>query len=68
MSKENEQNSEKRLDAIVLKFIEAQTRGEALDIDEFVKHTDNQPQAGYHFEIPGHPGAPPDHRKRPLHP
>lgn len=37
MPKANGQDSESRLDAIVLQFIEARTRGEAPDIDEFVK-------------------------------
>ncbi|MHC4507476.1 MAG: protein kinase domain-containing protein [Planctomycetota bacterium] len=37
MAEANGQESEGRLDAIVLQFIEARTRGEAPDIDEFVK-------------------------------
>ncbi len=37
MDKANGQDSESRLDAIVLQFIEARTRGEAPNIDEFVK-------------------------------
>ena len=37
MAKANGQDSESRLDAIVLQFIEARTRGEAPDIDEFVR-------------------------------
>lgn len=37
MAKANGQDSESRLDAIVLQFIEARTQGKAPDIDEFVK-------------------------------
>ncbi len=37
MDKANGQDSESRLDAIVLQFIEARTRGESPNIDEFVK-------------------------------
>ena len=37
MDKANGQDSESRLDAIVLQFIEARTRGEAPNIDEFVR-------------------------------
>jgi len=37
MAEANGQDSESRLDAAVLQFIEARTRGEAPDIDEFVR-------------------------------